>query len=249
MLEWGLELPGVHYLKKGLDILIHLDRMADDWDATTTTRAVWGDPLGDVKTEYRDESGKAIVLKLKVAPDAASGILDQYELGPYNLMILGQPSRWQGEINSFWNPGLVQKVAMLSPCSVMVARPRRDGRGHPIGTDGSEQSLEAVRRDAILAYHCKQPISLLSVAPDMAARSEAENAMAEARAILQEIEIPIESAMVEVGSPVETIIEAGKDHDVIVVSDSGKSRLKRFLVGSVAFSVMGHLRTSVLNVR
>jgi nucleotide-binding universal stress UspA family protein len=34
-----------------------------------------------------------------------------------------------------------------------------------------------------------------------------------------------------------------------VVSDSGKSRLKRFLVGSVAFGIMGRATTSVLNVR
>jgi hypothetical protein len=51
-----------------------------------------------------------------------SGILDQYELGPYNLMTLGEPSRWQGEFRSFWDAGVVQKVAMLSPCSVLVAR-------------------------------------------------------------------------------------------------------------------------------
>ena len=67
-------------------------------------------------------------------------------------MILGEPSRWQGEIRSFWNAGVVQKVAMLSPCSVMVARPRKNGKGHFICTDGSEQSLDAVRRDAVLAH-------------------------------------------------------------------------------------------------
>ncbi len=47
----------------------------------------------------------------------------------------------------------------------------------------------------------------------------------------------------------EQIVEAGNKHAVIVVSDSGKSRLKRFLVGSVAFGVMGRATTSVLNVR
>lgn len=249
MLEWGLELPGVRYLKKGLDILLHEDAMTDEWNATTTSRGVWGDPLGDVKTEYRHESGKSIVLKLKVAPDAASGILDQYELGPYNLMILGRPSRWQGEFSSFLNAGLVQKVAMLSPCSVMVARPRRNGRGHFICTDGSEQSLEAVRRDAVLAHHCKKPITLFSVAPDVEARARVEEAVAEAEAMLAEMKIPVTETLVGVGNPVQEIIEAGKDHDVIVVSDSGKSRLKRFLVGSVAFGVMGRSETTVLNVR
>lgn len=249
MLEWDLELPGVRYLKRGLDILIQEGRMSEDWDVSTAARAVWGDPLGDIKTEYRHETGKSIVLKLKVAPDAASGILDQYELGPYNLMILGEPSRWQGEIKSFWNAGLVQKVAMLSPCSVMVARPRKNGKGHLICTDGSEQSLEAVRRDAVLAQHCKMPITLFSVAQDMEARAKAEETLAQAKSMLAAMQIEVAETRVGVGPPVEQIIEAGADHSVIVVSDSGKSRLKRFLVGSVAFGVMGRSETSVLNVR
>lgn len=249
MLDWGLELPGMDHLKKGLDLLIHEGHMAEDWNATTTTRAVWGDPLGDSKTEYRHENGKSIVLKLKVAPDAASGILDQYELGPYNLMILGEPSRWQGEISSFWNAGVAQKVAMLSPCSVMVARPQNDGKGHLICTDGSDQSLDAVRRDAVLAKHCGMPITLYSVALDIEARAKAEETVARAKAMLEETGIEVAETAVSVGDPVERIVAAGEDYSVIAVSDSGKSRLKRFLVGSVAFGVMGSSTTSVLNVR
>ena len=184
-----------------------------------------------------------------MAPDAASGILDQYELGPYNLVILGQPSRWQGEISSFWNAGVAQKVAMLSPCSVMVARPRQNGKGHMICTDGSEQSLEAVRRDAVLANYCNMPITLFSVASDVESRSRAEETVARAKEMLEEIDIDVAETAVGVGEPVAQIVEAGKDHSVIAVSDSGKSRLKRFLVGSVAFGVMGGSNTTVLNVR
>ena len=106
-----------------------------------------------------------------------------------------------------------------------------------------------MRRDAVLAHHCKKPITLFSVAPDVEARAHAEDTVAEAEAMLAEIKIPVVESLVGVGNPVGEIIEAGKDHDVIVVSDSGKSRLKRFLVGSVAFGVMGRSETSVLNVR
>ncbi len=249
MLDWGLELPGVRYLKKGLDILIHEEGMLSDWDATTTTRAVWGDPLGDTKTEYRHESGKSIVLKLKVAPDAASGILDQYELGPYNLMIMGRPSRWQGELSSFVNAGVVQKVAMLSPCSVMIARPHQGKKGHLICTDGADHSMEAVRRDAVLAKHCGQPITLMSVALDVEEKPLAEEAVYMAKHMLEQMKIDVDETIVGVGRPVETILEASADHNLIVVSDSGKGRLKRFFTGSVAFGVMGGSETSVLNVR
>ena len=52
-----------------------------------------------------------------------------------------------------------------------------------------------------------------------------------------------------VGDPVREIVEIGKKFRLIVVADSGKSRVKRFVAGSVAFDVMGSATTSVLNVR
>ena len=233
MLDWGLELPSVTYLKRGFEMLMEESDLGTDWDAYHTHTDVWGDPLGDNKIEYRHESGRSIVLKLKTAPDIVSGILDQYELGPYNLMTLGAPSRWQGEIRSFWDAGVAQKVAMLSPCSVLVAREGKDRSGTLICTDGTGQSAEAVRRAAVLAHFCKSPITIFSVARDHEGRSRAEEAAARAGATLALLGIPIAGTAVGVGDPVEQICEAGKDYGVIVVSDSGKSRLKRFFVGSV----------------
>ena len=249
MLDWGLELPSVKYLKQGFEMLMEAGHMAEEWDTVHTHTDVWGDPLGDNKIEYRHESGKSIVLKLKTAPDVVSGILDQYELGPYNLMTLGEPSRWQGEIRSFWDAGVVQKVAMLSPCSVLVAREGAERTGFLICTDGSEQSFEAARRAAVLAHYCDSPITLFSVTPDHEGQSQAEEVVARAKAMLEDLDIPVAGTAVGVGDPVEQIVEAGAGHGVIVVSDSGKSRLKRFLAGSVAFGVMGRAKTSVLNVR
>ncbi len=248
MLDWGLELPSVKYLKQGFELLMEAGHMQEEWDAVHTHTDVWGDPLGDNKIEYRHESGKSIVLKLKTAPDVVSGILDQYELGPYNLMTLGEPSRWQGEIRSFWDAGIVQKVAMLSPCSVLVAREGAPGTGYLICTDGSDQSFDAARRAAVLARYCNSPITLFSVTPDHEGQPRAEEVVARAKAMLEESGIPIAGTAVGVGDPVDQIVEAGAEHAVIVVSDSGKSRLKRFLVGSVAFGVMGRAKTSVLNV-
>lgn len=249
MLEWGLELQGIDHLKHGLDLLIEAGHMEEEWDATHATRDTWGDPVGESKIEYRRESGKSIVLKLKTAPDVAAGILDQYELGPYNLMILGRPSKWQGEIRSFWDPGVVQKVAMLSPCSALVARERANGKGHFICTDGSEQSLEALRRAAVLANYCGEPITLFSVARNHEGRTRAEDIVARAKTMLEEHGIEVADTATAVGDPAQQIVEAGADYSLIAVSDSGKARLKRFLIGSVAFDVMGHAPNSVLNVR
>ena len=191
MLDWGLELPGITYLKKGLEMLIGKGQMSERWIATSSHTDVWSDPLGDNKTENRHESGKSIVLKLKTAPDPASSILDQYELGPYNLMILGAPSRWRGDLKSFWNAGIVQKVAMLSPCSVLVSRGNCaadiDGKGHFICTDGTARSLDAVRREAVLASHCGSPITLFAVSPDNEGREKTEKSVAKAKTMLEKL--------------------------------------------------------------
>ena len=249
LLDWGLELPSVKHLKTGFDMLIEAGHMAEEWDAVHTHTDVWGDPLGDNKVEYRHESGKSIVLKLKTAPDVVSGLLDQYELGPYNLMVMGEPSRWQGEIRSFWDAGVVQKVAMLAPCSVLVARDNGQSEGYLICTDGTEQSFDAARRAAVLAHHCNEPITLFSVARNHEAQRRAQDLVSRAREMLEELGLKVAGTAIGVGDPVEQIVEAGNEQAVIVVSDSGKSRLKRFLVGSVAFGVMGRAETSVLNVR
>jgi len=251
MLDWGLELPGINYLKRGLDMLVSEEDMAVHWSAVVTHTDTWGDPLGDNKVEYRHTSGKSIVLKLKTAPDPASGILDQYELGPYNLMIMGAPSIWRGEIRAFFGASVTQKVAMLAPCSVLVARGNgsANGKGHLICTDGTKNSLDAMRRDAVLAQFSGEPITLFAVAQDNEEIPLAERVLEKASEMLAKIDIAIADAQIGIGEPVEQIVRAGNDYSVIAVADSGRAFLQRFIVKNTSFSIMGNAKTSVLKIR
>ena len=110
MMDAGFELPGVRDLKQALAILKEEGIDAESWPREASQQDAWGDPAGDTKVEYKSPEGRTVVLKLKTAPDAANGILDQYELGPYNLMILGEPSRWRGEFQAWFDAGVVQQV-------------------------------------------------------------------------------------------------------------------------------------------
>ena len=255
MLDWGLELPGIRYLKRGLELLTQNEGLSDDWTAYTGHTDTWGDPLGDNKVEYRHENGKSIVLKLKTAPDVASGILDQYELGPYNLIILGAPTRWRGEIGFYFHAGVAQKVAVMAPCSVMIARTidgeqiHRKGRGHLICTDGTEHSLDSMRRDAVLAHFGGYPITLLCVARYQDDIATAARVLEQSSEILRKLEIPVEGTRIVVGDPTEEIVRVGKDFAVIVISDSRKKWIQRFFISGGALKVMGVAPTSVLNVR
>ncbi len=249
MLEWGIEIPGIKYLKKGRDILIELGYMSEDWEEIATHTDVKKDLMGDNKIEYRSKSGKSIILKLKTAPNIASGILDQYDLGPYNLIILGASGRWRGLAKSFWDPAVAEKVAIHAPCSVLVARELEIGHGHLICTDGSELSMEMVKKDAAMAARCGCPISLMSVAMHEEDEADAHDAVNRAEEILKGINMEVAEKIVHVGNPVEEIIEIGPDYSLIVVSGSSKSGLRRFFMGSVSFKVMEKAYNSVMIVR
>ena len=250
MLKWGLELPDIQYLKKGRDLLIEMGEMSEDWTEKASHTDVEGDPLGDNKIEYRSTQGKkSIVLKLKTATSIAGGILDQYELGPYNIIILGATNRWRGLVKSFWDPAVAEKVAVHAPCSVLVARSLEIGHGHLICTDGTERSMEAVRKDAVIAHRCGCPVSLISVALDVESEPEAKDNVDRAAEMLGEMGIEVEECIVRVGDPVEEIIDTGPDYSVIVLSDSSKSGLQRFFMGSVAFKVLEKAYNSVLIIR
>ncbi len=249
MLEWGLELPGIGYLRRGLEQLQKNEFLGHEWNERIDHTDVFGDPLGDNKIEYRAPSGKSIVLKLKIAPDVSSGILDQYELGPYNLIIMGPPKRWRGELTALRDPSSVQKVAMLAPSSVLTVRGPLTGDGFLLCTDGSARSAGALRRGAVLAHYCGEPVSILAVARDDSETAALERKVQRFKAVLEARGITVTDATVAVGDRLPAIIEAGKSKSAIVVSDSGKSKITRFIVGSVAFDVMGGSGTSVLNIR
>lgn len=249
MLDAGIDLPGVRHLKRALEVLKEEGIDVSGWPKEAQRSEAWGDPAGDNKLEFRSPEGRIVVLKLKTAPDVANGILDQYELGPYNLIIMGKPSRWSGEVTAFFRPGVVQSVATMAPCSVMVARDSLARQGFLICTDGSSRSMQAVRRSAVLASVAGEPITLLSVADSETGRPAAEEAVANARALLKAMKIEVAETRVAVGRPVEEIVEIGSLYRVIVVSDEGRSRWQRLIRGSTASQVMRKARTSVLNVR
>jgi len=249
MLKWGLELPGIKYLKKGRDILIEMGIMGKDWEEKSTHVGVEGDPLGDNKIEYIAKSGKEVVLKLKVAQDVASGILEQWELGPYDIIILAASGRWRGIAKTMWDPPVALKVALNAPCSVLVARELDIGHGHLICTNGSEKSMNTIRKDAYLASRCECPIALISVSEDVEGEPQARESIERAVKELADMGITVSETIVKVGDPVDEVIEAGPDFSVIVVSDSERPGLQRFFTGSLAHKVLKESYTSVMIVR
>ena len=250
MLNWGLELPGIRYLKKGRDLLIEGGAMADDWREEATHVDVEGDPLGDNKVEYTDASGRMVILKLKVAYNIPSGILEQTEIAHYDLIILGASERWRkGKTKTFWDPAVAEKVVSHAPCSVLVARQLDAERGHLLCTDGSQHADDALRKNVYLASHGNAPVSILSVVPDVEDEEQARENLERFRKELTEQNIQVQESYVRVGDPVENILEIGAAYSVIVVSESVKPAWERFFKGSVSQALMQRAENSVMIVR
>ena len=89
----------------------------------------------------------------------------------------------------------------------------------------------------------------MSVAIDDESQSDAQSSVDQATALLQSRGIIPSDAFIKTGNPVEEIIKAGADYSFIVLGDTGKTGLKRFFMGSVAFKVMEHARNSVMVIR
>ncbi len=249
MMDAGFELPGVTHLKRALDVLKEEGIDVLSWEREIDHQDAWGDPAGDNKAEYKSPTGKSVVLKLKTAPDVAVGILDQYELGPYNLMILGEPSRWRSEFKAFFGSGVVQTVSSMAPCSVLIVRENADKRGFLICTDGTSRAMQSVRRAAVLAHMMGEPISLLAVGPNEAARAAAQEAVANAQALLKAMKISVPHIHVAIGDIAAEIVKFSTNYGTVVVSEERRSRWHRIFKGAVTSDVVRGSKTSVLEVR
>ena len=132
----------------------------------------------------------------------------------------------------------------------MIARAlRRTGHGHLVCTDGSERSEILIKKEALLAKKSDFPLSIISVARDENEVNIAKEAVSKAEAIIEDLNVTIESTYTPVGDPVREIIEVGKNYSLIALADTGRTGLKKFFMGSVAFQVMEHAKNSVLVVR
>lgn len=250
MLQWGLELPGITYLKKGQDMLTELGLMDGDWKEKVVHLDAYNDPLGDNKIEYYAPDGRMVVLKLKVAPTITTGILDQFELAPYDMIILGASDRWRTrDVKSFLDPAVAEDVAIHVPCPVIVSRDLDAGHGHLICVDGSEESLLMAQHDAVIAARCNCEISLLSVAGEEKDRDAAHANVAAAKSAIEELELTVKETLVRVGDIVEEIVETGPDYSLIVVGESRRGSFRRMMSGSVPLNVLRKAHNSVMICR
>ncbi len=248
MLNWGIELPGTRYLTAGRDLLIEEGVMSADWVEKASHVEVAGDPLGDNSIIYSSGDGSRMIgLKLKVASDVLSGIVEQWEIGQYDLIVVGASERWRtGKSKTFWDRPVVGKLVNIAPCSVLIAREFKDqDQKHLLCTDGSKYAADILTKVALLSRNCGFPISVMTVAEEEN-KGEAEEQLTILESMLEAVGIRPEAKHVATGDVVDEIKIFGANADLIALAASARSPVARLLLGGVPDRLIREADGSVL---
>ncbi|MBF0194948.1 MAG: universal stress protein [Magnetococcales bacterium] len=249
IVDSGLDLPGVSFLKKGRDLLVEIGHMSKEWEESFTHNDIQGDPLGNHIIKYKSARGRGIQLTLLAAENSETGILDHQETKNHDLIIMGASMQRKTITKFLGIASAALKVAVHAPCSVIVARELEIGNGHLVCLDGTKSSLEALKKDAMLANNCQCPISLISVAREESNLNNAKENIKQGIELLDKMGIDVKDTFTPVGDPVTEIIEIGQHFSLIAMADTSHKGVRRFFMGGVAFNVLEHAKNSVMIIR
>ena len=220
------------------------------WSHETSHLDIQGDPLGDNLVKYTNESGRKVTLKLMVAPSPELGILDESDVGGYDVTIVSSTDA--DEVNDKvinFGSSVSQRVANESQNSVIVAKELEENHAHLVCLSGSLQSLNMALNDAIIASRCKCPIYLYSVAADNDKIQKAQDIIDEARKIIEDAGYAVAGEKISVGDAVENIIKEGCNYSLIVLSGEHKVGFKRFFKSSIIYQILNGANHSVMICR
>ena len=194
--------------------------------------------------------------------DPASLVLDTAAKANADLVVMG--TRNLSQLAEMFIGSVSNRVLKHATVPTLIVK----GTARPVTRVlmAIQGSYDATRLQTWLTAHpCKNPVSLtiLSAIPATLVTSEhamvvpecPEDRTRQVQRLLDDTGQALAgpqftvSTSVAVGDPVRTICEAGKNHDLIVVSSHGRKGLSRFLMGSVSEAVVHRAGCSVLVVR
>lgn len=129
--------------------------------------------------------------------------------------------------------------------------------------DGSENAKKAAQKACFIAKNTGLPIEAIcildplrySFAPEIIshhnkiARDLANSYLEEIKKIGEQMDVKINSRLIDGKTPFEEIIENVGENDLIVMGKKGKSGLGRVLMGSVSEKVVRHAPCTVMIVK
>lgn len=239
--EWGLETGPFKLLRQAEDGLIELGVVKLDEQINPVQKhALKALTKGLYEVHLLGPHEENIRFRLREG-DPVREILKEAKEGDHDLIITG--TRDYKGFKKFLVGSIAEEVAFHAPCSILVAKNLQPYQGILVGTDGSPPAREAVRQAGELAKALGTRLKVMAVAED--GREEAEANFEEALEILAPFNLRPEP-LLRVGDPLEELVEAAGQDQIIVIGRSERSRMRRFFTSSLPLRLLERAEAPVL---
>ncbi|MFQ6090321.1 MAG: universal stress protein [Candidatus Bipolaricaulia bacterium] len=239
--EWGLETGPFKLLRQAEDSLIELGVVKLDEQINPVQKhALKALTKGLYEVHLLGPHEENIRFRLREG-DPVREILKEAKEGDHDLIITG--TRDYKGFKKFLVGSIAEEVAFHAPCSILVAKNLQPYQGILVGTDGSPPAREAVRQAGELAKALGTRLKVMAVAED--GREEAEANFEEALEILAPFNLKPEP-LLRVGDPLEELVEAAGQDQIIVIGRSERSRMRRFFTSSLPLRLLERAEAPVL---
>jgi nucleotide-binding universal stress UspA family protein len=198
------------------------------------------------------EEGVVANSKLVEHADVADTIIDEAQVGDYDLIVMGHSGEKEEEPHL---GSVAEKVVRQVRTPVLIARGKRQLEKILVPIDGSERAEKALQYAATLARKLNSAISLLYVQESNLFRLRPKMTEKIGDSILSEAEARIEGLevdkMLESGDPAKVITATADQGNfgLVVMGSRGLGAVGRFFLGSVSDHVSHYASSSVLIVK
>ncbi|MFQ6087779.1 MAG: universal stress protein [Candidatus Methanofastidiosia archaeon] len=245
--DFKLYLPGIRALKDARGILQDYGvECGDDKNIKMTgSEVLVREKSGEYTLHTVASYGVETMLKIREG-DPAEQILLEGGRKYYDMMVVGRKKISKAERILLGN--VTQKVVEYSNIPVLVVSEDREIEKVFIGTDGSESAERAIKFSMVFLKALDSKVTLCSVAPSEDEDEFARRAIEKGGKILQENNLKYDS-LILYGKSQKEILKVAKDYDLLILGSKGKSRIRKFLIGSTSLNVVWNSPTPVLIVR
>jgi len=249
IVDWELDLPGLVVLREAEALLVERGQVEEDEEGQPAKLRHGLRELGKgfLEAHFYGRHDEHIRLRLRDGGDAAGVILNELDSLPYDLVVMG--SRGRKGLKRWVMGSTAQRVALFSETTVLVVRGEADLQRVLVCSDGSEAAERAVRFVGPLAKAKGCDLTLFSVATDDGEREAAERRLDRGLSLLAGAGVTAVSRIGIADDRAEEILKASEEYDLTVLGVSGRSHIRRYLMGSVPLKVLEHSSASVMIVK
>jgi nucleotide-binding universal stress UspA family protein len=249
IVDWELDLPGLIVLREAEEMLVKHGQVeeAEAGQPAKLRHGLKQLARGLLEVHLLGRHDEHIRLRLRDGGDAAGVILNEMDSLPYDMVVMG--SRGKRGLKKWLTGSTAKRVALFSEKSVLVVRGQSTLQAVLACTDGSEAAERAIRFVAPLAASKGCDLTVFGVTSEGAAPDATEAAVARAASLFSDEGVTATTRVAASEDRADEILKASEGYDLVVLGVSGRSHMRRFLMGSVPLKVLEHSPASVLIVK